>query len=109
MLLYGLVLLALVSAPALAAGPVAGQPAPQPGASPAAPGGEAPRGGCAPAFDLAAAEVTPAQQALPGAAPEPEWLAPPGLKGYCHCGCGVRCASSADCGGSPCRAFVTCC
>jgi hypothetical protein len=29
--------------------------------------------------------------------------------GYCQCGCGIRCATSADCGGDPCRAFVTCC
>jgi hypothetical protein len=29
--------------------------------------------------------------------------------GYCQCGCGIRCASSADCGGDPCRPFITCC
>jgi hypothetical protein len=29
--------------------------------------------------------------------------------GYCQCGCGIRCTTSADCGGSPCRAFITCC
>lgn len=28
--------------------------------------------------------------------------------GYCQCGCGTRCATGADCGGSPCRAFITC-
>ncbi len=108
-LLCGLVLLALASAPALAAVPAADQPVLPPAGAAAAAGVEATSGGCAPAFDLDAAAVTPAEEALPGVEGEPEWLAPPGLKGYCHCGCGVRCTSSADCGGSPCRAFVTCC
>lgn len=30
-------------------------------------------------------------------------------RGFCRCGCGIRCATSADCGGSPCQAFITCC
>lgn len=29
--------------------------------------------------------------------------------GFCLCGCGIRCATSADCGGAPCRPFITCC
>jgi len=29
--------------------------------------------------------------------------------GFCACGCGIRCETSADCGGSPCRPFITCC
>ena len=29
--------------------------------------------------------------------------------GFCQCGCGVRCETSADCGGAPCRPFITCC
>jgi len=36
----------------------------------------------------------------------------PGVRpmlGFCQCGCGTRCATSADCGGNPCRAFITCC
>jgi len=33
----------------------------------------------------------------------------PPLRGYCQCSCGVRCASSADCGGAACRPFITCC
>jgi hypothetical protein len=34
----------------------------------------------------------------------------PGLKGgFCQCGCGIRCQTSADCGGAPCRPFITCC
>jgi hypothetical protein len=31
------------------------------------------------------------------------------MRGYCQCGCGIRCATSADCGGDPCRPFITCC
>ena len=34
----------------------------------------------------------------------------PDLKGgFCQCGCGIRCETSADCGGAPCRPFITCC
>jgi hypothetical protein len=29
--------------------------------------------------------------------------------GFCACGCGIRCETSADCGGAPCRPFITCC
>jgi hypothetical protein len=29
--------------------------------------------------------------------------------GFCQCGCGIRCETSADCGGAPCRPFITCC
>ena len=29
--------------------------------------------------------------------------------GFCQCGCGFRCTSSADCGGSGCDPFITCC
>ena len=29
--------------------------------------------------------------------------------GFCQCGCGIRCSTSADCGGSACRPFITCC
>jgi len=35
--------------------------------------------------------------------------AKPGRPGYCKCGCGARCQSSADCGGSACVAYITCC
>ena len=35
--------------------------------------------------------------------------AKPGRLGYCKCGCGARCRTSADCGGSACVAFITCC
>lgn len=36
-------------------------------------------------------------------------LAAPGKLGFCQCGCGIRCTTSADCGGSACRPFITCC
>jgi hypothetical protein len=29
--------------------------------------------------------------------------------GFCACGCGIRCTTSADCGGNACRPFITCC
>jgi hypothetical protein len=32
-----------------------------------------------------------------------------GKGGFCQCGCGIRCATSADCGGAACRPFITCC
>jgi hypothetical protein len=46
-----------------------------------------------------------------GLAPEPDGLAaaPAGKLGFCQCGCGIRCSTSADCGGAACRPFITCC
>jgi len=36
--------------------------------------------------------------------------AAPGTQlGFCACGCGIRCTTSADCGGNACRPFITCC
>lgn len=29
--------------------------------------------------------------------------------GYCICGCGATCTSSADCGGAACVPYITCC
>jgi hypothetical protein len=29
--------------------------------------------------------------------------------GYCICGCGATCSTSADCGGAACVPYVTCC
>ena len=29
--------------------------------------------------------------------------------GFCRCGCGVTCTSSADCGGAACVPYITCC
>jgi hypothetical protein len=31
------------------------------------------------------------------------------ILGFCQCGCGIRCSTSADCGGAACRPFITCC
>ena len=31
------------------------------------------------------------------------------FSGFCLCGCGIRCNTSADCGGAACRPFITCC
>ena len=35
--------------------------------------------------------------------------AAPAQSGFCACGCGIRCTTSADCGGNACRPFITCC
>lgn len=35
--------------------------------------------------------------------------AAPAQLGFCACGCGIRCTTSADCGGNACRPFITCC
>jgi len=68
-------------------------------------------GGCAAPFDLGAELGLREVAASPAAAAtgDPEWLRPAKRLGYCHCGCGARCETSADCGGSPCRPFITCC
>ncbi len=34
---------------------------------------------------------------------------PPKPSGWCRCGCGIRCSTSADCGGGSCDRFITCC
>lgn len=66
--------------------------------------------GCQPPLDFAAANSTPAPKpGTPDLAPEPEFMAGRKL-GYCHCGCGVAtCRTSADCGGSSCDQFISCC
>jgi hypothetical protein len=43
-------------------------------------------------------------------ASQPDGLAAaPAKLGFCQCGCGIRCSTSADCGGAACRPFITCC
>jgi hypothetical protein len=43
-------------------------------------------------------------------APQPDTLAGgPKRTGFCRCSCGFQCTSSADCGGSSCDPFITCC
>lgn len=43
-------------------------------------------------------------------ASQPDALAAaPAKLGFCQCGCGIRCSTSADCGGAACRPFITCC
>ena len=39
----------------------------------------------------------------------PDWQARPHRRGYCRCSCGFPCETSADCGGSSCDKFITCC
>ena len=66
--------------------------------------------GCPQTVDLTPALSCPAATtALPGAIPEPEFLANKKL-GYCHCGCGpATCRTSADCGGASCDTAPSCC
>jgi hypothetical protein len=33
----------------------------------------------------------------------------PHRRGYCRCSCGSPCSTDADCGGSSCDPFITCC
>jgi hypothetical protein len=104
-----ILLSAAVLALAAAAPAFAGQgPAP-------APALQAPAG-CPPAADLFAAKdpalVCKANDAV--AVPEQqEFMSTPTTKfrGFCRCSCSfVRdCNTSADCGGSPCLAGITCC
>jgi len=55
-------------------------------------------------FELNYCPVAPAD----GVAPD--WAAgPPHHHGYCRCSCGYPCKTSADCGGSSCDPFITCC
>jgi len=42
-------------------------------------------------------------------APDGLAAAPATKSGFCQCGCGIRCTTSADCGGAACRPFITCC
>jgi hypothetical protein len=45
-----------------------------------------------------------------GLASQPDATATGATKlGFCQCGCGIRCSTSADCGGNACRPFITCC
>lgn len=39
----------------------------------------------------------------------PVQMGPPVGHGYCRCGCGTRCQTSADCGGAACVSFISCC
>lgn len=48
------------------------------------------------------------KQPSEGLAAQPDTLARP-RTGFCRCSCGFPCATSADCGGSSCDKFITCC
>jgi len=66
------------------------------------------------AIDAAAALDAPELNYTP-ATPTPEnalpdsWARPPHRRGTCRCSCGYPCQTSADCGGSSCDPFITCC
>jgi hypothetical protein len=65
---------------------------------------------CGAAFDSAEGFVIPHQDACSASESPAVFLAAkPGRLGYCKCGCGARCHTSADCGGAACIAFITCC
>jgi hypothetical protein len=47
---------------------------------------------------------------IAGQISQPDGMAAaPAKLGFCQCGCGIRCSTSADCGGAACRPFITCC
>jgi hypothetical protein len=52
--------------------------------------------------DLLSQSMTPAPQADNTAGARPKM-------GFCRCSCGFQCSTSADCGGSSCDPFITCC
>lgn len=54
---------------------------------------------------LAACLATPAPSLAIGQNPGPESA----RHGFCICGCGATCTSSADCGGAACVPYITCC
>ncbi len=82
----------------------AGQAAIQPDASSCMPEGETGEGICAEQASGAGCEAAVADET----AMEPDGKKPP-RAGWCRCGCGIRCDTSADCGGAPCDIFITCC
>ncbi len=49
------------------------------------------------------------QSAAVASQPDGLAAAAPAKLGFCQCGCGIRCSTSADCGGAACRPFITCC
>jgi hypothetical protein len=51
----------------------------------------------------------PACEAAPAAGFLPDLMAKPHRRGFCRCSCGAPCQTSADCGGSSCDPFITCC
>jgi len=67
---------------------------------------------CAPSFVLPEAmqrSEAIACEATPAASPVPDLMGKPQRRGFCRCGCGITCQTSADCGGGSCDPFVTCC
>jgi hypothetical protein len=56
------------------------------------------------ALELNDTPVTPAEGVLPDGAARP-----PHRRGFCRCSCGSPCQTNADCGGSSCDPFITCC
>lgn len=62
---------------------------------------------CALDLDALSSPKGEACRAVAPSNPEPEFMA---ARGFCRCGCGVRCSTNADCGpGGSCVSFVTCC
>jgi len=104
--LLGLAVFAILFMVVLAAGPAfAGEVPPAATTAPAAL-----TANCNPGLDFTRQAAQP--EICPAAQPEsalPKLLAKPPRHGYCICGCGATCTTDADCGGSACVAFITCC
>jgi hypothetical protein len=56
------------------------------------------------ALELNDTPLTPAEGVLLDGAARP-----PHRRGFCRCSCGSPCQTNADCGGSSCDPFITCC
>lgn len=84
-------------APAFAAETLSGTP-PQPGAA------------CTPTLPNPEAQALDQTSVMdPADSVGNDWMRRPPRNGFCRCGCGIRCQTSADCDGGSCDPFVTCC
>jgi hypothetical protein len=71
--------------------------------SPCPPTLVAPEGMSSQESEVLACEAAPAANMLPDLAAKPH------RRGFCRCSCGAPCQTNADCGGSSCDPFITCC
>ena len=68
---------------------------------------QSPRDGTIRFRTILQADLTIQSDLMLGTVSIPESKAP--RHGFCRCGCGVTCETSADCGGAACEPFITCC
>ena len=107
-----LILLVLVVLVAAAVATAVADPSPAVQTQAAAAASMTPQAGCAaPSLDLFAPSAPTAQctASQPVAPLQPDFMVK--FRGHCKCSCSFTpdCNTSADCGGSPCLAGITCC